>query len=103
MYCFLSLKMTDDDELRRADLVKGHLSALCKSYKRQKTQKGREMLVRKSIEGGFSHIEAVAQFRDDPKIVEAIETNARSLLHGHHSKTQYNMCLGLLSARLMLL
>ena len=45
-------KMVEDAELRKADRVIQHLSAIYKSYNRIKAKKGRYLLLDSTLEGG---------------------------------------------------
>ena len=45
-------KMVEDAELRKANRVIQHLSAIYKSYNRIKAKKGRYLLLESTLEGG---------------------------------------------------
>ena len=94
-------QMVDDADLRRANKVKQHLSALYKSFNKMKKKKGRDLLLEKTLEGGSRYIEAVQRFRDDEKVSELVKSTAMAILRGHISRGRYNTCLGLIAARLM--
>ena len=96
-------KMVEDAELRKADRVIQHLSAIYKSYNRIKAKKGRYLLLESTLEGGSECLQAVKTFRSDPKVLSAFKQNATSLLQGQLSRSRYNTCLGLLAARLIYL
>ena len=42
------------------------------------------------------------RMEDDPQVLETFMSEATKLVQGHVSRATYNMCLGLLAARLML-
>ena len=56
--------------LRKANRVTGHLSALFRSYNKEKQKKGRDMLLSMTLEGGFN------EFRDDPRVRETFSAQA---------------------------
>ena len=93
------LKIIDDTEIRRADRVSRHLSTLYKSYNKDKTKQGRDLLLAKSLEGGTSScLDAMKRFRDDSRVGETFRRHAAVLLQGHLSRSTYNTCVGLLAA-----
>lgn len=97
----LTLKMLDDGELRVADRMLSHLSQLQKSYKQDKRKQARDLLLQQALEGSPESINAVCRFKDDLRVLETFKSEATRILQGHISRPRYNMCLGLLAARLM--
>ena len=98
MHSCLPPKMEEDAHLRKANGVTGHLSALFRSYNKEKQKKGRDMLLSMTLEGGFNYLRTVTEFRDDPRVRETFSAQARAILQDHLSRSRYNTCLGLLSA-----
>ena len=95
--------MVEDDQLRMAERVQWHLSEVEKTFKVDKQKEARDLLLEQSLasSGRSSHLEAVKVFREDKNVLSTFKKEASHLLQGHESRTAYNMCLGLLTARLM--
>ena len=83
----------EDAELRKADRVIQHLSAIYKSYNR----------IKSTLEGGSECLEVVKKFHSDPKVLTGFKQNGTALLQGQLSRSRYNTLLGLLTARLIYL
>lgn len=79
-----------------------HLSQVEKTFKTEKQKNARDLLLHQSLKGGSECMNAVRRFRDDPQVLETFMSEATKLVQGHVSRATYNMCLGLLAARLML-
>ena len=94
--------MVGDAQLHRADRMMSLLGQVEKTYKIDKHKAARELLLRQSLEGGLESMKAVQMFRDDPLVLQTYKSEATNLLHGHVVRASYNMCLGLLAARLVL-
>lgn len=95
-------KMVEDADLRKADRMMGHLSQVEKTFKVDKQKVARDLLLHQSLKGGTEYLGTVQAFRDDPLVLETFRAEATSLLQGHVRRPTYNVCLGLLAARLML-
>jgi hypothetical protein len=75
-------------------------SVLHKSFNKIKAKKGRDLLLEKALQGGSQCVEAVDSLRD-AKVTEAFTSNAKAILRGHCTKERYNLCVGLIAARLI--
>ena len=95
----LTLKMLDDGELWVVDRMLSHLSQLQTSYKQDKHKQARDLLLQQGLEGSPESINPVCRFKDDPRVLETFKSEATCIRHISHPR--YNMCLGLLAARLM--
>lgn len=93
--------MLEDKDLRATNSVLFHLEQLEKSYKKDKHKRVRDLLLHQSLGGGSDCLEAVYRFKKDPQVLDTFKSEAIGLLQGHVSQSVYNLCLGLLAARLM--
>ena len=92
--------MVDDADLRRTETIMWHLSQVEKTFKVEKLKTARDLLLHQSLTGGTECINAVQRFRDDPHVLETYTSEATKQVQGHVSRAAYNVCLGLLAARL---
>ena len=92
--------MVEDADLRRAERVLWHLGQVEKTFKVHK-QDAREILLHQSLEGGSRGIGAVDEFKQDAHVLSTFKAEATLLVQGHVRRQIYNVCLGLLAARLM--
>jgi hypothetical protein len=95
--------MVDDGELRRAERILWHLSQVEKTYKVEKQNDARDLLLHQAFEGGAKCMQAVQIFKQDPRVLLTFKREASMILQGHMSRARYKTCLGLLAARLMFL
>lgn len=80
----------------------GHLSRVEKTFKVEKQRVARDLLLQQSLQGGTECLKSVQAFTDDPQVFETFRAEATSLIQGHVTRAKYNVCLGLLAARLVL-
>ena len=93
--------MTEDAELRRADRVERIISALYKSFHRAKAKQGRDLPLKKTLEGGSGALESVKKFLQDGRVTDRIRASVAAILQGQVTKSRYNTCLGLLTGHMM--
>ena len=91
----------EGEQLVRAERVMGYLRQVEKSSKKEKVKNARDDLLQKSLEDDSTCLEAVYEFREDPKVAEVFRSEAMLLLQGYVTKSRYGQCLGLIAARLM--
>ena len=72
-----------------------------KTYKLEKVKEARHLLLHQALEGGSLCMQAVQKFKEDPSVMEVFRSVAKCLIQGRISRSRYNSCLGLLTARLM--
>lgn len=80
--------------MRKTERMMDHLSQVEKTFKVEKLRIARDLLLHQSLT-------AVQKYRDDPQVLETYTTEATKLVQGHVAHLPYNMCLGLLAARLI--
>lgn len=93
--------MVEDADLRKTERMMDHLSQVEKTFKVEKLRIARDLLLHQSLTGGTECMTAVQKYRDDPQVLETYTTEATKLVQGHVAHLPYNMCLGLLAARLI--
>lgn len=103
VYGFFDQQMMEDSDIRRADRITWHLRQVENTYKVEKPKGARDLLLHQALEGGADDMEAVQKFKDDPRVLQTFKKEASTLLQGHTSRAQYNVCLGLLAACLLYL
>ena len=92
----------DDCKLRVADRLLHHLKQVEKSFQQEKKKVARASLIDSALEGRTEGMKAVQAFKEDGSVLEVFLAEAKQMLRGLITKARYNMCLGLLAARLML-
>jgi hypothetical protein len=101
--CFFGRKTVDDGEPQRAERILWHLSQVEKTYKVEKQNDARDLLLHQAFEGGAKCMQAVQIFKQDPRVLHTFRKEASMILLGHTSRARYNTYLGLMAARLMFL
>ena len=93
--------MVEDTQLHEAERLIWHLGQVEKTFKLEKHKEAHDLLLHQALEGGSECMQAVHKFKEDPKVFQTFKAEATLLLQGHVSRLRYNLCLGLLTARLM--
>ena len=99
---FFQLSVEDDDTHKKVEQMLSFLVDVRKSFKK-KRKKQRDRLEAASLKTKADSLDAVNKFLCDPLVTEKFFEAAATLLRGFGTniKSLYNLCMGLLTARLM--
>ena len=92
--------MVDADDMRRVDRMFWHLGQI---YKVEKHKDAKDLLLHQSLEKDTDCMGAVQAFKEDPKVLQTFRREASMFLYRQRSHANYDLCLELLSTRLMFL
>ena len=90
--------MKEEAQLRKCGRLKSHLKDLFKAYNKETNC---HTLLSKALSPDQPCLDSVRRFRRDKRVMETLISELKEMVRGHHSKSRYYTCLGLLLAYLI--